>query len=277
MNILMISRVLYPRSATETAMFCAAEAFRKLGHHVAWFSMEDKHNLPLEDVYVLIPKSRGRLARGFNRLVPSVYDKEAGECMQERLQADCPDLALVWSIPDTMTWSVVETLHNWAVPTWVMLMDYLPVCPGRRLLVDDRPCRACFEGDFRPAMRHHCAGDMTAYAVREQRALREQGLYGLPTGFFAPSEYHAKMFDEAQFTVKPVRNSELPLDPGAFEEVPTARGDFILYVGALTESKGITALMQSLAKCATHVPLVVAGDSPDRGALIKKATAMELS
>lgn len=38
MNILMVNRVLYRRSASESVMLCLADALQRMGHHVAFFA-----------------------------------------------------------------------------------------------------------------------------------------------------------------------------------------------------------------------------------------------
>ena len=261
MKILMVNRVLYRRSASESIMLCLAETLQRMGHHVAFFAQDHPANPSLPDAYVISPPPQGRL-QATRRLI---RDKGAKKCMHDRLAADRPDLALVWQVNRSLTYSVVEALHEAGVPTWVVLTDYTPLCPARTLTWQGEPCQQCMRGSFLPCVRRRCLDDRRGRSLLgawENRYLRLTGRYNLPQGYLAASTYHQLLLERGGFTHQPIVNVELPLPESAFAPQRTLRGAFFLYVGALVERKGLSTMLRAMSQCINGLMLVVAGDGP---------------
>ncbi|HWP65222.1 MAG TPA: glycosyltransferase family 4 protein [Candidatus Limnocylindria bacterium] len=66
------------------------------------------------------------------------------------------------------------------------------------------------------------------------------------------------------------------VDPGEFDSVEPERreGPYLLAVGRLAPQKGFDVLLDALAMCRHTVPLVIAGDGPDRAALAARAARL---
>ena len=58
MKILMVNRVLYRRSASESVMLCLADTLQRMGHHVAFFAQDHPANPILPDAYVISHRPR---------------------------------------------------------------------------------------------------------------------------------------------------------------------------------------------------------------------------
>lgn len=194
-----------------------------------------------------------------------IRDPGAKQCMLDRLSHSRPDLALVWQVNRSLTYSVVEALHDAGVPTWVVLTDYTPLCPARTLTWQGEPCQKCVRGSFLPCVRRRCLDDRrfrSALGAWENRYLRLTGRYDLPQGFLAPSLYHQLLLERGGFTHQPIVNVDLPLPLSAFAPQRTQRGDFFLYVGALVARKGLPTLLRAMSQCINGRMLVIAGDGP---------------
>lgn len=278
MKILMINRVLYPRSASETAMFCLAETLEKMGHQVTFFAMDDPRNQQLPGAYVVTqpdPAQESRL-RSAMRLV---YDRSVGDRLVERLRDDRPDAALVWQVNRSLTYATLEALALEHIPAWVMLTDFTPLCPARTMVRDGKACALCAEGSVWHCAQYRCLDGKlmrSILGVWENRYLRLRKRYDLATGFMTPSEYHRQRFCQSGITVKPIVSVGLPLPVSAFAPVRATRGQFFLYVGTLAHRKGLETLLRALQQCTNGYSLVIAGSGGYKSEMEQLAAGLGL-
>jgi glycosyltransferase involved in cell wall biosynthesis len=151
---------------------------------------------------------------------------------------------------------VVQTLHN-----------YRLLCPAAMLFRAGRACEECLRGGLPwPAIRHACY-----HASRPQTAAVAAMLWlhgwlrtwekGIDV-FIALNEFCRRKFIEGglpgeKILIKPHFVSP---DPGLRE----GRGEYALFVGRLSEEKGIRTLLRAWRRLGA-VPLVIAGDGPLMG------------
>lgn len=149
---------------------------------------------------------------------------------------------------------VVQTLHN-----------YRLLCPGAMLLRDGKVCEACLDRSVPwPGVMHGCyrgsraATSAAAAMVTVHRAMgtwREK-----VTIYVAQSEFARRKFIEGglpaeRIVVKP--NFVAP-DPG----LKQGPGEYVLYVGRLSEEKGIRLLLSAWRLLRDPIPLRIAGAGP---------------
>ena len=275
MNILMINRALYARSAGEGVMFTVAEELERQGHHISWFARDDEKNPMLPDSYVAsMPRDDSRAQRK-RRLT---YDTSAREALRERLHQDTVDLALVWQ-PGSLTWAVLEALADAWIPTYVMLMDYGPLCLCRNMDRKGHRCTRCMNGSFLSGIIHRCVQDdrrASALAARQETLCRRRRIYDLPWGYISPSDYHREMMLKACFTTRPVLSLDLPVAIPPEGEVTGRPGGYFLYVGTMERRRGVATLLEAMRQAVTDMPLVMAGDGPDFRELRELAEEMGL-
>lgn len=266
MKILMVNRVLYPLSAVEGAMLRLAGTLEAMGHEIMYFVREHPKNLVLQDAFEAPLPAPGEdsVLKAMRRLL---RDKDVHHCLNALLQEKKPDCAIVYQVNRTLTYTVLEALHEQHIPAFVMQMDYTPVCPARTMTHHDAECRRCLRGGFIPCMTQRCLeGDLlrSFLGAVEQRYLRYTRRYSLPAKFLTPSAYHQQMMEQAGFTDSPVACVNLQLPQEAFDhQESTQRGDYLLYVGSLVARKGLPVLLHALSLCVSNAPLIIVGDGPD--------------
>jgi glycosyltransferase involved in cell wall biosynthesis len=151
---------------------------------------------------------------------------------------------------------VVQTLHN-----------YRLICPGSLLYRDGKICEECV-GKALPwrAVRHRCyrrsAAQSGAVAgmLSAHRAARTWS--SMVTAYVALTEFSRRKFIQGglpakRLTVKP---NFLAEDPGKGNH----EDGYALFVGRLTEDKGIQVLLKAWGHLSPAIPLKIAGDGPLR-------------
>jgi glycosyltransferase involved in cell wall biosynthesis len=148
--------------------------------------------------------------------------------------------------------AVVQTLHN-----------YRPVCPAAVLYRDGHVCEDCLHKSVPwPAVIHNCyRGDRGASAVTAAM-LAFHNLRGTfhrdVDRFIALTDFARGKFAEGGFpadklTVKP---NFVDPDPGP----GTGTGGYALFVGRLSETKGISVLLDAWKRLKNPIRLKLAGD-----------------
>jgi len=153
---------------------------------------------------------------------------------------------------------VVQTLHN-----------YRLVCPGATFLREGRLCEACLGKAIAwRAVAHSCyrgsrlASAATTAMLAVHKALRtwqvKVDAY-VALSEFAKGKFIAGGLPEKRIVVKP---NFVDPDPGP-DCIPR-RGKYGLFVGRLSEEKGVRGLLATWKRLAHQIPLVILGDGPMR-------------
>jgi glycosyltransferase involved in cell wall biosynthesis len=163
--------------------------------------------------------------------------------------------------------AVVQTLHN-----------YRLICPTAICYRDGHVCEDCVKRTVPwPAIVHRCyRGDRNASLVTATMLAVHhlRGTYRNDVDrYIALTEFARDKFIEAglpgeKITVKP--NFVGP-DPGPGD----GQGNFCLFVGRLTESKGIAVLLEAWKKLSGDIKLKIAGDG-ELAAMARDAAATDL-
>lgn len=157
---------------------------------------------------------------------------------------------------------VVQTLHNFR---WL--------CAGGAFLRQGRPCEDCLGKLPLPALRHACyrgsrAG--TGVVAAMQVLHRARGSLGWVDQFIALSQFSRDKFvagglPAERLVVKPNFLTS-DVEPG------DGRGHNALFVGRLSEEKGIEVLLAAWQKLTTPVRLTIVGDGPLAGQVAAAAS-----
>lgn len=225
------------------------DALRRAGHRVSEFAA-NTDDLEGQRLYPLRAALRVATGRGANPL--------------HAIEAVAPDIVHVHNLFPNFgrTWlrrvaaPVVHTMHN-----------YRPVCANALLLRDGRVCTLCADGDRWAGVRHRCyRGSAVAtvpVAVANRKGPGGDPLLQRADRIIVLSPAQRRMLLDAGFDLAKVVDGCNFLPEGRRPSAsPRSDGERWLYVGRLSEEKGILRLIE-------HWPsqrrLVVAGDGPLRG------------
>ncbi|GHF35977.1 glycosyltransferase involved in cell wall biosynthesis [Deinococcus metalli] len=149
--------------------------------------------------------------------------------------------------------ATVQTLHNYRI-----------VCASALLFRDGHVCESCLGRLPVPAVRHRCYRDSvgaSATVAAMQVAHRVLGTYRRDVdAYVALTEFARDKFIQGGLpaTRLHVKPNFIDPDPGA----GPGGGGYALFVGRLTEEKGVQTLLDAWRRIGTALPLKVLGSGP---------------
>jgi glycosyltransferase involved in cell wall biosynthesis len=279
MRILHVNKFLYRRGGAEAYMLDLAELQAAQGHDVAFFGMRHPQNpsLPFADdfpSFVELEPPPARVAGRLTAAARMVYSPSSRRGIKAVARSFRPDVAHLHNIYHQLSPSVLAPLRELGIPIVMTLHDYKLICPSYLLLDHGKVCEACLGGRFRHAVTRRCKdGSLMASAVLavETTVHRMGNAYDPVQVFICPSRFLAGKIAEAG--VFPDRLHVLNNFIAARGVAPKERpGGGVIYVGRLSQEKGVDVLVEAMGRLGQH-RLDVVGDGPERARLEALAAA----
>ena len=195
----------------------------------------------------------------------AVYSARSRRRVADELRAFCPDIVHVHNFFPLLSPSVHLACREAGVPVLQTLHNYRLICPGALLFRDGRPCEDCVGRSVPwPGVLHGCYRGSRAGTAAVASMV---GIHNVLNTWsdavdayialteFARRKLVAGGLPAEKFHVKP--NFVTP-DPGA----GPGDGGYALYVGRLSEGKGINVLLDAWKLLEAQIPLVIVGEGP---------------
>lgn len=262
MKILVVHNYYQQPGGEDLVFRLESQLLREAGHEVIDYTI---HN---DEV-----KSQGLVTLG----VRTVWNRDSHAEFTQLVTKEKPEIAhfhntfpllspSVYSASRAAGAAVVQTLHN-----------YRLFCPGATLFRDGNVCEECLDKRIKwPAIVHGC--------YRGSRLATTAVTAMLATHHFLKtySEQVDAYIAVSQFVAKKAIAGGLPghkvhIKPNCVHPDPgpsSACGNFALYLGRLSEEKGIRALLEAWRELGSTLPLKIAGDGP-LAPLVREAAAQQ--
>jgi len=163
---------------------------------------------------------------------------------------------------------VVQTLHNFRL-----------ICPAGTFFRDGNLCHDCVKGSLLESIRHGCYRHSRAATSGVAAMLAVHRMLGTwhrhVTRFIALTEFAKQKFVEGGFSAEQFVVKPNFADPDPQER--TNSGDYAVYVGRLTEEKGLHILLDAWDLLPKPYPMYIVGDGPERAALEEKVRERKLA
>lgn len=197
--------------------------------------------------------------------VRCLWSPEAQRSFCECLRDFEPDVVHVHNFFPLISPAIHHAAHKRGIPVVQTLHNYRLLCPASTLLRNGSVCEACTH-EWYPvsAVQHACYRHSRAATVAVANMLflhRAIGTWtNTVTRFIALSEFARRKFarsgmPEDRIDVKP---NFLLDDPGPGQ----GSGDYVLFVGRLSDEKGIACLLQAWKATRSKLRLIIVGDGP---------------
>ncbi len=272
MNILQLNKYYWPKGGADRYMLEVSKLLEERGHHVIPFAMHDPQNLPsVYGRYFVssvttdhVPGPRAAL-KTFGRLL---YSFEAKRNLAQLLKKTRPDIAHVHNIYTQISPSVLDLLYVKKIPVVMTVHDYHLIMPNYMMWAHGRTADFSKKSLLSLTLsRFH----KNSYAASFAQALaykfhRSRKSYELAVKkFIAPSLFMRDQLISHGFNERQVVHIPHFVDTG--DKVPQYHDKgYILYVGRLTEEKGIDVLLRAMQGL-PDVPCKIVGTGPEEASL----------
>ena len=266
MNIVMANNYLKLRGGSERVMLDEASWLRRNGHTVTLFGRIDsdqRHDIPYAELMPSLPDyAAGSVFKKFGIARDVLYNRDTGSRFRSFLSSVRPDIVHCHNIYAGLTTAVVDECYKARIPCVITLHDYKLACPSYRMLRDGKPCSLCIGGKF-----YHCAltrchkSSMAVSAVSTLEAYFNEifGKYLKAARLIAPSRFLLQQMIAAGIPDAKLFHIPNGIEIGAVSEV-AREGNYCLYMGRISEEKGIRTLITAMS--GSPIPLHIVGDGP---------------
>ncbi len=198
----------------------------------------------------------------------AVWSPRAKRELSRVLRSNACDVAHFHNTFPLFSPSVYSACNDAGVPVVQTLHNYRWLCPAATLYRDGGVCEKCLGTTLTyPSVVYGCYHQSRAQSLvvagmvswhRLARTLQHR-----VTRFIAPTDFLKKKFIENGFPEEKlvVKPHSIRKDPGE----RTGEGDYVLFLGRLSEEKGIKTLLQCWNSLDGRIPLRIAGDGPLAG------------
>lgn len=202
----------------------------------------------------------------------TVWNRESHQAISQLLRDDRPDLVHFHNTFPIVSPSGYYAARSAGVPVVQTMHNFRTICPASTLLRDGAVCERCINKAFAwPAVVHKCyrdsrrASTVTAISasIHRMRGTRHKCI----DRYIVLTEHSRQRFvasglDPVKVSVKP--NFVRP-DPGQIDAI----GNDAVFVGRLSNEKGINTLLAAWRLVERSIPLKIIGDGPLRAQVLE--------
>jgi len=210
------------------------------------------------------------------------YSSASRAIARDKLQRFKPDVVHVHNFFPQISPSIYDACLDEDIPVVQTLHNYRLICPGAMLMRQGNICEQCVTGSPYQAAWYGCyrgsklGSLVVAHMVAQHR---KQGTWQHKVNrFIALTEFAKSKFVAADFPADKIAiKANFLHDP--LQETSLTNSDtpsFALFVGRLSEEKGINTLLQAWSTLDDQAQLKVAGTGPLDGLLVGKNNVVAL-
>lgn len=260
MRILFIHNHYKQSGGEDVAVQLEIDILKKYGHTTEVLYFDNAHISSITD----------KLKTGIN----SFYNRTSMKQVREVIDKFKPDIIHVHNIFFKASPSVLFVAHQRKIPVVMTLHNYRLICANAMLLKDNKPCIECIHKKIPLAgIKNACYRNSTIDSALTTAVTSVHKLTNCWTKnvskYIALTEFAKNLFlnssiniHEEQITVKP----NFVIDNGIG---PERRDDFFLFVGRLSQEKGLIQLLEAFSQIETQ-KLIIVGDGPLTDLLTKQ-------
>ena len=272
MKVLLVSNFYYGRGGDCTYLFSLKKLLEEKGHSVVIFSMHHPQNYDSEFSkyfvsYISFPDELKHfsLSAAFDVLSRTVFSLEAKLKIEKLIEEEKPDIAHLQNIYHHITPSIFYSLKKNNIPIVWTLHDYNTICPNTSFLSNDMICERCKKWKYYWPSIVKCkknsfsASTMAAIETTLHRIMNVNDLIDV---FITPSQFLRNKLIEYGFNGDNIECLNNFIDVELDDE-DIDSGDYYLYVGRLSQEKGLKTLIDAALKTDSG-KLKILGDGPLR-------------
>lgn len=265
MHILFANNFYYLRGGSERVLFDEMEVLGRNGHRTAIFSRSHPSTLVCPDQEYFSAYKDLAALRWLERVryaADVVYNREAKRAFTRMLRQKRPDLVHAHNIYGGLTTSVLDGARSLGIPSVLTLHDLKLACPAHLMHSQDKPCEKCRRGQFYHCAANRCVKGGFAGSViytAESYFSHWGRKYHIPRFLISPSKFVMQMVREAGYPEERIVHIPNMVDVQRYHPNPNS-GDYALFVGRLSQEKGVMVLLEAFR--GLNIPLRIVGTGP---------------
>ncbi|MEI7511834.1 MAG: glycosyltransferase [Candidatus Uhrbacteria bacterium] len=279
MKILQVEKFFDLQGGAPIYMHELAKRQRDAGHEVHYFSTHSERNLPTVDEKYFVtrydlkgkygPLTKLKIAGKF------LWNLEAKRAFARELDELKPDVIHLHNIYHHLSTSILSEIRKRKIPCVQTLHDYKLAAPNYGMFDHGAVCERSKGGKYYNVIKHRCLSPSWIYnalaALEMYFTKGTQAYEKTVSAFLCPSRFlMEKMVDWGE----PKGKLFLAPNPAELSDEPASfGGGYILFVGRLSEEKGLESLIRAAATI-PELPIKIIGRGPLDDSL--RALAKEL-
>lgn len=269
MRVLMVNKFFYIKGGSETYYFALKNLLEQKGHIVIDFSMQDEKNIssPYEEYFVKnIDYERGYFAEKIRAAKNIIYSSEAKKKFEKLVIDTKPDLIHLHIFQHQLSPSILDVIKKHNIPTVYTAHDLKMLCLNYKMMHHRKICEDCNGSKYYNCAKNQCVKDSFAKScinVAEGYFHKWRKSYDVIDEIITPSDFYRKKFIEYGISEDRVIHIPNFLDTQEPEiTISDEHEKYYLYVGRLSEEKGVLTLIKAFEKL--NAILYIAGTGPVR-------------
>lgn len=266
MRILIVNKFHYLKGGSEKYYFELADLLRKNGHVVAFFSMQDEKNGKTDAKEYFVEKINLKSSQK-TKAFDIIYSKENKKKMVEALEDFKPDIVHLNNFQRQLSASIIEAIKEKGIPMVFTAHDLQAICPNKTMLdKENKVCEKCIKGHNLDCIKKKCIEGSTLKSllgVIEMKYYKKNHIYTKQIDkIITPSEFYKKQLIRNGIDEKKVIAVHNFIDINQYD-LPTKDDGYALYLGRLSEEKGIINLINAFYQLEKG-QLCIAGEGPEK-------------
>lgn len=265
MKVLLIHNRYQTAGGEETAIAAQMALLKQRGHTVL-LHQRDSNEIP----------TMGALARA--RAVPRViYNGHEAQRLADLVAEQRPDIAHIHNVFPLISPAVYRKLHQIGLPIVQTIHNFRFLCPNSFFFTQGQICERCKWGNTWHAVPRRCFRGSALASASYAAAIalhRQWGTFELIDRYITLTRFAADKLVEgglvAHERIRVLGN--FIADPLPAVGDLDAREPSLLYIGRISEEKGVPLLIEAMAHL-PPIPLHLLGEGPARAALEARVAA----
>ena len=273
-KIAIVHYRFFPGDGPERYLFNIIDLLERNGHVIAPFSVENSRNTPnIYSKYFLKSiddevhfgdsgRSLFKTARSLPRMF---WSSEARRKFADFLDDFQPDIVYVLQYHNKISPSFIPEARKRGIPVVHRISDFQYMCPNAMFYTQGQICEACLKGHSWKCVKKRCVHGSLAMSVVKLAAKKFHDFKGVKNhidAFVVPSG-----FTLSRLLRYGIPESKLHHIPSFYNvrmqpnEAELSYEPFFLFIGRITEQKGLRTLVDAFADTDMHLKII--GTSAD--------------
>lgn len=266
MKILMVNKFFYIKGGSETYYFSLKRLLEKKGHTVIDFSMKDERNFYSEYSRYFVENvdyNTGGVLKKINAGLNIIYSQEAKNKFEQLVHDTKPDLIHLHIFQHQISPSILDVIKKYKLPAVYTAHDLKMLCLNYKMLQHGKICEKCRGGKYYHCALNKCVKNSfikSCINVEEGYFHSWRKSYDAIDEITTPSSFYKKKFEE--FGIDPNRVTHIPnfLDTEKVRvNITKENTAYYLYLGRLSEEKGIFTLLKAFRNINANLYIVGTG------------------